>query len=142
MKTPWRWILPICGLVLFGAESVTSIRLNRQYGTTERYFYWSFIRLDSNPLGKNVREPSHVPIWGIWIDPGYLTKALMFGALPALVGGMFIVKRLASLGVSEVSSFAVAMPLLIFAWLYFLGACLDHWIRKGRLPNARKSATQ
>jgi hypothetical protein len=54
----------------------------------------------------------------------------MFGALPAFVLGMRIVKGLASLSVSEVATFAVAMPLLIFFWLYFVGMCLDYWIRK------------
>lgn len=130
MKTRWRWILPIFGLILFSVESVTSVRHNRQYRTASKYFYWSFFRLDSDPLNRSLKEQSPAPHWGIWIDPGYLTKALMFGALPAFVLGRFIVKGLASLGVSEVSSFAVAMPLLIFSWFYSVGTCLDYWIRK------------
>jgi hypothetical protein len=130
MKKRWKWILPIFGLILFSAESVTSIRLNRQYRTPSKYFYWSFFLLDSDPLNRSIKGPNPAPHWGIWIDHGYLTKALMFGTLPAFVLGIRIVKGFASLGVSEVASFAVAMPLLIFFWPHFVGTCLDYWIRK------------
>jgi hypothetical protein len=49
------WILPIFGLILFSAESITSIRLNRQYRTASKYFYWSFFLLDPDPLNRSIK---------------------------------------------------------------------------------------
>jgi hypothetical protein len=129
----WRLILPILGLILFGAESFHSLQLNRPHRTAQKYFYWSFLPLDSDPLNRNFREPTPISGWEIrssWIDPGYLTKALMLSAFPAFIIGISIVKVLANLGIGEVLSFAITMPVLISAWFYVLGRLIDYWVRK------------
>jgi hypothetical protein len=54
----------------------------------------------------------------------------MLSAFPAFIVGIPIVKALAHLGVSEVLSFTVAMPLLVVGWFYFVGGYIDHRIRK------------
>jgi hypothetical protein len=70
----------------------------------------------------------------IWIDPGYVDKALVLGALPAFILGTLIVTSLAHLGVSEVLSFTVSMPLLVFGWLYFVARLIEYWI----IPTPKK----
>ena len=140
MRARWRFILPVVALIAFGAESCLSLRLNRSLGTTpRRYYWWSSIRLDTDPLNKNPKVPAPcksgeedcewIPNF-IWIDPGYLTESLMLLALPAFALGAISVSGLAHLGVSEVWSFMVLMPLFIIAWFYFVGWLIDRWVRK------------
>jgi len=139
MHMRWRLILPVIGLILFGEVSYGSFRFNRELGTTPRKFYfWSSIRLDSDPMNQRRKGAAPCksenlgcawePNW-IWIDSGYLDKALMLTALPAFAIGAIAVGGLAHLGISEVWTFAVAMPLLIFAWFYFVGWLIDRWVR-------------
>jgi hypothetical protein len=49
----------------------------------------------------------------------------MVSALPAFLVGVAIVRGLGHLGVNEVWSFFTSMPLLIFAWYYFIGWLID-----------------
>jgi hypothetical protein len=51
-------------------------------------------------------------------------------ALPAFLVGTGVVHGLARLGVSEVISFMVSMPLLIFAWFYLVGWLVDRRLRR------------
>ena len=142
MRVRWRFVLPVLGLLAFCAESYLSLRMNREFGMApHRYYWWSSIRLDTDPLNKNPRtpapcksgegdcgwEPGH-----IWIDPGYLTNSLMLAALPAFGLGAMTVSGLGHLGVNEVWSFFVSMPLFIVAWFYFVGWAIDWWLHKRR----------
>jgi hypothetical protein len=63
----------------------------------------------------------------IWVDPGWAEKTLVVSAFPAFVVGAAIVGGLARLGMSEVSTFPVSVPVLIFAWFYFVGWLVDRW---------------
>jgi hypothetical protein len=133
MRLRWRLILPILGLIVFSAESFHSLQLNRGHRTAPKYFYWSFLPLDSDPLNGNAKAPNPDNGWELrssWIDPGYLTKALILSAFPAFILGTPIVKFFAHLGISEVLSFAITMPVLISAWFYVLGGLIDYWVRK------------
>jgi hypothetical protein len=56
----------------------------------------------------------------VWVDPGYLQVALIESALPAFLLGAVFVNALGRLGISEVTTFMVSMPPLIFAWYYFV----------------------
>jgi hypothetical protein len=47
--------------------------------------------------------------------------------IPAFVVGAAIVSGLARLGVSEVSTFILSIPVLIFAWFYFVCRLVDLW---------------
>jgi hypothetical protein len=138
MRLHWRLILPCLGLLLFGLGSYESLRNNREaHRVPSRYFWWSSIRLDSDPLGRNVQiatpcqNPDSVCIgWdpvSIWVDPGWLAKVLMASALPAFVIGALIVGGLGRLGTNEVWSFMLSMPILICGWYYLVGWLLDRW---------------
>jgi len=145
MRARWRFILPVVALIAFGAESRSSLRTNRNLGTTpRRYYSWASIQLDTDPLNKNPKVPS-LPspcksgeedcgweLSDIWVDPGYLTQSLVVLALPAFVLGAISVSGLGHLGVNEVWSFMLLMPLFVFAWFYFVGWLLDRWVRKRR----------
>jgi hypothetical protein len=56
----------------------------------------------------------------------------MLLALPAFVLGAISVSGLGRLGVNEVWSFILLMPLFVFAWFYFGGWLVDRWVRKRR----------
>jgi hypothetical protein len=66
----------------------------------------------------------------IWVDPGWLEKALVVSALPASLLGAVFGRGLAQLGVSELVSFMSTMPALIFGWFYLVGWYLDRWQHK------------
>jgi len=140
MRFRWRVVLPSCGLLLFAIVTYQSTLANRGFHSRPgRYFWWSAIRLDSDPLNRHsaartaIACPDKVencmplePI-EIWIDPGWLTKCFMLLALPALLAAEGIVRGMARLGVSEIISFFVSMPPLIVAWLCSVGWVLDRW---------------
>jgi len=66
----------------------------------------------------------------------------MLSALPAFVVGTAVVRALAHLGVSEVWSFMIVMPLLILAWFYFVGWLTDRWVHKrSQRPNMLQRIT-
>jgi len=72
----------------------------------------------------------------IWITPGLMQKALVLTALPAFLLGLGLVRGLAHLGVSELVSFMITMPVFITAWFYLAGWLLDRWRYKRSLPTA------
>jgi hypothetical protein len=150
MPKRWRIALPCIGLSLFIALTHSSLRMNReiQKRSPSRYFWWTSIRLDSDPLNRHAKSTTtpckngegNCVNWElrpiVWVDPSWLAKFLMLSALPAFVFGTAVVRGLASLGVSEVWSFAIVMPLLIFAWFYFVGWLIDRWVPKLSHPRA------
>jgi hypothetical protein len=138
MTLRWRLIFPFVGLSLFAVETYHSIEVNRQmHQPTGRYFWWSSIRLDSDPL--NQRPPvltspgcqaqsENCSSWDtryMWIDPGFLARVLMLSAAPAFIVGVLAIGGLGRLGLSEVLSFLSLVPALMFAWYYFLGWLVD-----------------
>jgi hypothetical protein len=143
MKFRWRAILPICGLLLFAIGTYASMRMNQDFHNgTRRYFWWSALRLDSDPLNKHsssrdstsctdiTENCGSLEPMAIWIDPGWLSKCFVLSTLPAFLASMGIVRGLARLGVSEIPSFFVSMPLLTLAWCYFVGRVFDRWRSK------------
>jgi len=68
----------------------------------------------------------------MWVEPGWLVNYLMYSALPAFVCGMAIVSVLWRLGINEIWSFLISMPILIFAWFYFVSWLVDRWIFQRR----------
>jgi hypothetical protein len=85
---------------------------------------WSSIHLDSDPLNRRHSGDTVE----LWIQPGFLTRALMLSAFPAFLIGRLLVSRLARFGISEVTSFMVSMPILIAAWFYGVAWMADVWI--------------
>ena len=53
---------------------------------------------------------------------------LMISAIPAFAVGAIAVGGLGRLGISQVSSFMVLMPLLISTWYYALGLLIDRCV--------------
>jgi hypothetical protein len=143
MHFRWRVILPVCGLFLFLTITYQSILANHglHHGTT-RYFWWSSIRLNSDPLNKRsilsrigpstteAREWQEYWPETRWVDAGLMTEFFVVLDLPAFTLTMGIVKGLSRLGVSEVLSLMLSLPLLTLTWFYYVGKLMDHW--KGR----------
>ena len=141
MRKRWRIVLPVIGLALFGAESYHSVRFNREtHQIPSRYFWWSSIRLDSDPLNRHPQGATpckngqvNCGTWVLrdtWVEPALLTRFQMLSAFPAFSVGGLAVGGLGRLGISQVPSFMFLMPLLIFAWYYFIGWQLDRWLSK------------
>jgi hypothetical protein len=142
MRIRWRAALPLCGLALFAFGTYASYGPGRISDRTSRYFWWSSLRLDSDPLNRHSKSVTAVPCKDsiencmttdpiyVLVDPGWLAKCLILSAAPAFLAGAGIVYGLARFGVSEVTSFMVSMPLLILTWFYFVGWLLDRWSRK------------
>jgi hypothetical protein len=135
-------ILPITGLLLFALGTYASIRFNREsHAGSHKYFYWSSIRLESNPLDRRFRlvpcnssqpdcppwEPEH-----IWVEPGVLAKFYVISAFPAFLLGLFLTRSLGRLGVNEITTFMLSMPVLIFAWYYLVSWIVARLIKLRR----------
>lgn len=145
-----KFILPLLGLVAFGLASYNFFRLNRESHMI-RYFYWSSIALDSDPLSKSETDlascstsTQEALCWepgSIWGEPGWLSKSLMISAFPAFIAGLYIVHRLTRVGfaVSEVKTFMAIMPVLIFGWYYLAGLLVDHSMKWRRLRRGAAS---
>jgi hypothetical protein len=141
-RLQWKVILPLIGLIVFAGVTYNSARMNYEASpASHRYFWWSWIRLDSDPLNRNLRatEPcgknalENCAAWdlnSIWVDPGWLVIVFAVSAFPTFFVGMIIVRALRLLGISEILSFMIAMPLLIFAWYYFIGWMIDRRMKK------------
>jgi hypothetical protein len=134
MRTSWRRVLPLLGLLLF---SCVTYQTMQRHPASSRYFWWSSIPLDSTPLSKS--EPTckeggeNCPEWGpqsIVVESGLLARVLIFSAIPVFLLGPLITVELGRLGISEVLTFMVSMPLLIGSWFYLLGWLIDRWERK------------
>jgi|SRR5215472_7520017 len=132
----WRLILPALGLLLFAAEAYESNRDWNIQSSPHRYVWWSFIRLDSDPLNRSIRKDKAG--WDLpyqIVDPGYLANASLLSGLPVFVASAFIMAGLSRLGVSQVLTFMISTPVLLFAWYYFLGWLLDRWRARRRVVN-------
>jgi hypothetical protein len=119
------------------------MRVNRDFRDgTGRYFYWSALRLDSDPLNRRPAPRTSVgcpdgaedclpvePIW-TWVEPGWMAKCFVLAALPAILIAKGTVAGLAQFGVSEITSFFVSMPILTLAWFYLVGSAFDR--RRGK----------
>ena len=135
----WRIILPVAGLLLFAGETYESVRMNHSWNSP-RYFWWASIPLDSDPLNKHQpvvpscqNSAQNCATWdlrSVIVEPGPLTMLVMLSGLPAFAVGSVIVSGLGRLGINEIWSFMISMPLLLLSWYYFVGWLLDRWISK------------
>ena len=126
------------GVTLFAALTYHAVRVNHENRRDHsiRYFWWGAARLDSDPMARDPLKRARVrpcpenagdcadPEY-IWITPGLMQRALVLSALPAFVIGLGIVRGLGHLGVSEVTTFMVVMPLCMGIWFYSVGWLLD-----------------
>jgi hypothetical protein len=137
MRVRLKIALPLIGLFIFSAATYHSFRRQRELDRTpSRYFWWSAIRLDSDPANKNYKSTTVQENYGTWelrdrwVHPTLLEQLLMVSALPAFIIGGMAVSGLGRLGASQVSSFMFVMSPLIFVRYYVVARLLDGWIRK------------
>jgi len=138
MRVRWRYLLPIVGLLLFAAVTYSSLPVNRGFARKSRFFFWSAIRLDSDPQNKRSSTPCKAEIEGcdgwelvsISVDPGWLGRTLIISALPAFLLEEIILSGVGRMGISQVSTFMVSMPLLIAAWYYLAGNLVDRLMNR------------
>ena len=139
MRMRWRIILPIIGLLLFALEAYDSNRDWQVQPLPRRYYWWSFIRLDANPLSRRpFPEPEQLrdgngTTWHIRskiVDPGYMADFIFLSGLPAFMASAVVLSALSRFGASQVWTFMISTPILLFAWYYFLGWLLDRWRRR------------
>ena len=148
MRIRWSVILPFIGLILFTAVTIRSAKLNdHDESHRHKYFWWSSLRLDTDPL--NEHPVTNVPCpngkgncagWyqlpNRWIEPSLLDKAFVVSAIPAFLAGAALVIGLSKLGVDEVLTFFVSMPILLFGWYYLVGWLIERWLdRRARSKN-------
>lgn len=138
MQRFWRLLLPLIGLVMFGAVTYHAVRRNSA-NPTSRYFWWSAVRLDKDPLNTHPKPQTVNPCpdrtadcvtWdpeSVWIEPGLLPSLLIVSALPAFAVGKAIVRVTGHFGISQVPTFMLSMPVLIVGWYYLLGLLIDRW---------------
>jgi hypothetical protein len=122
----WRRILPVVGLSLFVVVSLQSWR-NSHSVHSRRYFRWSVFLLDSHPLETGTWNVVPRLPKSNWPD-----STIRSTAFPAFLAGALIVGALSRLGASEVPTFMVLMPLLIFTWYYAVGSLIDRLASKRR----------
>ena len=142
MGKRWRITLLLWGFTLFAALTYNAFRVNheRHSGHPSRYFWWGAARLDSDPMNRHqlnratARSCAHNTDdcfdWDpefIWVTSSAMERALVFSALPAFVVGMAFVHGLGRLGVNEVASFMLTIPVCIALWFYSVGWLLDRW---------------
>jgi hypothetical protein len=148
MRNRWRWALPVFGLLLFGFGSYEFF--TNPPSPTGRYLWWSSIRLDRDRLGR--QYPSGKPVCksnpnasvdcasteptAMCVYPGWLAKCPFLTCLPAFLLGIAISGALGILGISQVWSFMISMPVLIPSWFYLVGWRLDRR-RSKRQPTGK-----
>ena len=129
-------MLPIVGLTFFAAISYESYRTERRSkGDAGRYFVWSTMQLDSDPLSRHHPSPclqSSEPCveWNSAVldrygRPGRAEKMFLLSALPAFFASSLLTFGLGNVGVNEIVTFMISMPLLTFGWFHFVGWLID-----------------
>ena len=142
MRYRWRLILPSFFLALFILGAFQGVIFQRRISETHPslYFYWAFIRLDSDPLNRSGSESikpcqsdqeNCVSFDGpTWVEPGVGARIYYVLAFPAIFTGMAIVRHLGHFGISEKITFFALIPPLLFAWFYLVGFLTDKWYEK------------
>jgi hypothetical protein len=79
------------------------------------------------PCANEKQNCSNGEFPNVKIAPSWLDRLLIVSALPAFLAGAAIVVVLSKLGLNEVLSFMVCIPILLFVWYYFLGWFIERW---------------
>jgi len=143
MRIRWQVVLPIFGLFLFALQTYGSFRLHHQFRiASDRYFYWSAIRLDSRPgqsdhqRSTTYQSDSHDE--HAWLrewdsaNSSPIGRTLMVIATPAFAICGILVSALAHFGISEVPAFMILLPTLQCVWLYFVGLLIQKLLHRTR----------
>jgi hypothetical protein len=141
MQLRWSSILPLMGLILFAIVSYRSMPANfHEQEVPRKYYWWSSLRLDSDPLNRDPRlsascgggkqNCSNGETPNVRITPSWLDRLLIISALPAFLAGAAIMILLSKLGLDEVLTFMVCMPILLLAWYYLVGWLIERQVSK------------
>jgi len=144
MSLRWSVVLPLAGLLLFTIVSYQSSRLNDELQRSpNRYYWWSSLRLDTDPLNRNPKpadrcrdDPDHCASWDVSnprVPPGWLDKVLVVSAFPAFLAAFALVLAFGRQGTSEVLIFMVVMPTFLFGWYYFIGRMIERLLYRRRI---------
>ena len=125
MRARWSVLLPLAGLLLFTVVSYQSSRVNDELQRSpNRYYWWSSLRLDTDPLNRNPKpaerckdDPDHCAGWDVSsprVAPGWLDKVLVVSSFPAFLAAFALVLAFGRQGTSEVLIFMVVMPTFLF----------------------------
>jgi hypothetical protein len=119
-----------------------SFKVNREIHQhfPNKYFYWSAIRLDTDPAnrrnwdaGKCKESDENCGSWELrdtWVDPSLFDRFVLLIAFPAFVLGRLIVGFLGTMGINQLTSFMLLIPVLLLIWSYFVGWVFDRWIHR------------
>jgi hypothetical protein len=140
MRMHWKLALPAIGLVLFAHVTYLSVR--RHNNATSRYFWWSSIPLDSEPVNQSHSACKsgtiNCQVFGpesIYVTTSLPARVLMLSTAPAFLLGTLMLEEFAWHGINEIPVFFVIMPLLICGWFYSLGFLIDklvgRWLHRG-----------
>jgi hypothetical protein len=147
MRIRFSAILPVLGLILFALVTYRSMALNPPAeNVPNKYYWWSTLRLDTDPLNRSVKPANPCPnnqqncpqrdAKHLDFAPNWLDRVLTLSALPAFLAGAGLVIALSKLGVDEVLTFMVSMPILLFFWFYLAGWLLDRLIHRLLQPKS------
>src|SRR5258708_30112524 len=125
MGLGWRGTVPMVGLILVAAVSYRSMPVNHhEQEAPRKYYWWSSLRLDSDPLNENPQLAAPCAIEkqncsngefpNIKIVPSWLDRFLIISALPAFLAGSAMLVVLSEAGLDEVLPFMVSMPIFFF----------------------------
>jgi hypothetical protein len=139
MRKLFRVALPTAAVIAFGAISYGSYHNAQQHHQLQaRYFVWSTLRLDSDPLGKRYPSPcanlntgESCFVWedlAIYRHPSNAERVFVLLDFPAMIVGMFVSFMLGRIGVNEIWTFMISIPLLTAAWCFLVGRILDRRI--------------
>jgi hypothetical protein len=143
----WRILLPIIGVIAFGAISYSSYRTGlERHEIPSRYFKWSNFPLDSAPLREQSLSDcaaSGVPCLAWEQEPNIMSptafeRLFILSVLPAFAVCLALTFVLGKVGVNEILSFMVSMPFFSAAWFYLVGRLLDR--RRSRRINLLRNA--
>jgi len=74
---------------------------------------------------------------GLWVDPGLLDGILLLTGFPTFVLGRLTAAILGTMGINQLTTFMLSMPVLLLLWYYFVGRLPDSWMH--RSPNLSAS---
>jgi hypothetical protein len=75
-----------------------------------------------------------------WVDPGLLDGFLLLTAFPAFILSRLMAGILGTMGINQLTTFMLSMPVLLLLWYYFVGQLLDGWMHRRsskRIHNSR-----
>ena len=131
-----HWFFPAVALVIFAIITFQSYRWHRRYYPKDPTFLWGTLHLDSDPLNRHARnrcgdsdqDCEGFELRTLWVEPGPLLEYYLLLSMPAFLLARLVTAAFAKVGVSEVVTFMICMPIALCAWYYVVGRASDRVI--------------